>query len=161
MRLLRRRAAQAAIVSVIVAGALGAPATVASAARSRCPAGALGEIQTAYANVFSRATPLAADQRASSLADGADPAVRAVLDRWLASPVSANTTVSALTVHCPTRNRATVDAVLVLAGEDLPEVLPPGRARRQDGVWKVATPTFCARMVLEDPSLADRGVCAG
>ena len=49
---------------------------------------------------------------------------------------------------------------VVLAGEDLPEVLPPGRARRQDGVWKVANSTFCARMVLEDPALADRGVCA-
>ena len=157
----RRLAARAAIVSVIVAGALGAPATVASAARSRCPQGALGGIQTAYADVFSRNTQLPADQRAASLDRADDPAVRALLDEWLASPVAESTTVSALSARCPDRNRAVVDGVLVLAGVNLPEVLPPGRAVRRDGTWKVALSTFCTRVVLEDPSLADAGVCSG
>jgi hypothetical protein len=161
----RRLAAHAAIVSVFVAGALGAPATVASATNasggSGCPGRALGAIQTAYADVFSRNTQLPADQRAASLDRGDDPAVRALLDQWLASPISASSTVSALSARCPSRNRAVVDGVLVLAGVSLPEVLPPGRAVRRAGTWKVALSTFCTRMVLEDPSLADAGLCAG
>jgi hypothetical protein len=30
----------------------------------------------------------------------------------------------------------------------------------RDGTWKVATATFCTRMILEDPALATTGVCA-
>ena len=157
---LRRHAARAAIVSAFVAGALGAPATVASAAGSGCPRGTLGAVQTAYADVFSRNTPLGADQRAASLDRGDEPAVRALLDGWLASRVADSTTVTALDVRCPSRNRAVVDGVLVLASEDLPDVLPPGRAVRRDGTWKVALSTFCTRLVIEDPSLADAGVCS-
>jgi hypothetical protein len=148
-------------VLVIVAGALGAPATVASAASAasggRCPRGTLGAVVTAYANAFSRATPLSADERAAAIAGGGTPTLRAILDDWLASPVGAGSTLTAERVHCRSRNRATVDTQLVLAGVPLPEVLPEGRAVRVDGTWKVATATFCRRMVLEDPSLA--GAC--
>jgi len=156
----RHAAARAAIVIVLVAGALGAPATVASAAAPRCPGGALGAVQTAYADVFSRNSVLPVEQRLASLDRSDEPAVRALMEQWLASPVSASTTVSALGIRCPTGNRAVVDGVLVLAGEDLPDVLPPGRAVRRDGTWKVTLPNFCTRMVLEDPALADKGICA-
>ncbi len=149
-----------ALLTVVVAGALGAPATVASAAGPRCPGGALGAVQTAYANVFSRNTQMPVEQRLASLDRGDEPAVRTLVEQWLASPVSASTTVSALDIRCIARNRAVVDGVLVLAGEDLPEVLPPGRAVRRAGTWKVTVPTFCTRMILEDPALADRGICA-
>jgi len=145
---------------VIVAGAFMAPATVASAAGKRCPAGTEDAVIAAYADVFSRATPLPADQRAASL-DGADrPAVRALLDTWLASPIGASTTVTVNDVRCRSASRAGVDADLVLAGVPLPEVMPTGRAVRENGTWKVATSTFCTRMILEDPALADAGVCA-
>lgn len=151
-----------ALLIVIVAGALGAPATIASASAADrgCPAGAEGAVVSAFADVFSRSTALPADQRAASLDRGDDPAVRALLEQWLASPVSANSTVSAQAVRCPSRNRAVVDADLVLAGQVLPGVLPEGRAVRRAGTWKVATATFCTRMILEDPALASAGVCA-
>ena len=156
----RRAVARAGALLVIVAGASVAPATVATALGKRCPAGAEDAVIAAYANVFSRATQLSTDERAASLAGSDRPAVRALLDAWLASPIGASTTVTVNDVRCRSANRAEVDADLVLAGTALAEVLPPGRAVRRDGAWKVATATFCTRMILEDPALADAGVCA-
>ena len=148
-----------------MAGALVAPATVASAAgsgtgASRCRAGAEDGVIVAYANVFSRATQLTNDARAASVDRGDEPAVRALLDAWLASPAGTSSTVTVADVRCTSRNRAVVDADLNLAGTPLPEVLPAGRAVLRDGTWKVATGTFCTRMILEDPALATAGVCA-
>ncbi len=150
---------------VIVAGALVTPATVASAAgsgtgASRCRAGAEDGVIVAYASVFSRATQLTNDARAASLDRGDEPAVRALLDTWLASPTGTSSTVTVADVRCTSRSRAVVDADLNLAGTPLPEVLPAGRAVLRDGTWKVATATFCTRMILEDPALATSGVCA-
>jgi hypothetical protein len=141
---------------VVVAGALGAPATVASAAAqgSRCPPDAESAVVQAYANLFSRAVQLTADERAASLARGDDPAVRAILDRWLATPEPSTTSIAVSGIRCPTKRTAVVHADLVLAGVPLPEVLRRGRAVREDGTWKVATSTFCRRMVLENPALA-------
>ncbi|MFM8304375.1 MAG: hypothetical protein ACKOA9_08785, partial [Actinomycetota bacterium] len=159
------RATRAVTVSVIVAGALVVPATVATGAApvtaaTTCRAGARNGVITAYANVFSRTTQLTADDRAASLDRGDDPAVRALLDGWLASPTGASSTVTVTTVRCTGRNRAAVDAELVLAGTPLPRVLPEGGAVRRGGTWKVATATFCTRMILEDPDLASGGACA-
>ena len=153
-------AALAVAAIVFVAGALGAPATVASAAGSRCPRGTEGAVTAAYGNVFTRATALSADEWAANLAGGDDPALRAILDTWLAVPETSSTSMTVNGVECPRRNRAVVDADLILAGVPLPDVLPPGRAVRENGVWKVGMSTFCYRMVLEDPALADAGVCA-
>ena len=156
---------RAALLILVVAGALVAPATVASAAgrgpgTTRCRAGTETSVITAYANVFSRATPLTNDVRAASLDRGDEPAVRALLDTWLASPTGNTSTVTVADVRCPSRTRAVVDADLNLAGTPLPDVLPAGRAVLRNGTWKVATATFCTRMILEDPSLATTGVCA-
>jgi hypothetical protein len=148
---------------VIVAGALGAPATVASSAvarPARCPTGAKGAVIDAYMTVFSRIQVTTADERAARLAGGDDPTLRALLDDWLADPAGANSTVTVEKVRCLGRARAIVDADLVLAGTRLADVLPPGRARREDGVWKVARATFCARVILEDPARARSGPCA-
>jgi hypothetical protein len=148
------------MVTLIVAGALVAPATVASAAGSRCPKGAEAAVTTAYGNVFSRATQLTGDERAASLSRGDDPAVRAVLDTWLASPERSTSTITVNGIECRGRSRAVVDADLNLAGVPLPDVLASAKAVREDATWKVATSTFCFRMVLEDPSLATAGPCA-
>lgn len=150
--------ALAVVAIVLVAGAPGAPATVASGAR--CPPGTESAVITAYANVFSRATQVTADARAASLARGDDPSVRAVLDTWLASPVGASSTITVDGVRCRSRTRVVVDAALNLAGNPLPDVLAPGRAVLDGGTWKVATSTFCLRMVLENPALAEGGTCA-
>ncbi len=161
--LIKRHRRLAAIV--VVAGALVAPATIASAAGSgaranRCPAGAEDGVIAAYANVFSRATQLTNDARAASLDRGDEPAVRALLDTWLASPTGTSSTITVADVRCTPRRRALVNADLNLAGTPLPHVLPAGRARLRDGTWKVGFGTFCTRMILEDPSLAQAGVCA-
>ncbi len=142
----------------IVAGALGAPATIASGATApgRCPVGARPAIVQAYADVFGRSSGLALEQRASALDRADEPAVRALLERAASDPATASTTVTVVRVRCPRPDRARVEADLVLAGVVLPDVLPTGRAVRRAGAWKVATPTFCARMTLEDPSLAGR-----
>lgn len=155
-----RAAALSAAAIVFVAGASMAPATVASAARTGCPKGTEDAVATAYDNVFTRSLGLLTDQRAASLARGDEPAVRSVLDAWLASPVGSSSTMLVNGVRCPTRDRAVVDADLVLAGTHLTEAVPPGRAVRDGTTWKVATSTFCLRMVLENPALADGGVCA-
>jgi hypothetical protein len=39
-------------------------------------------------------------------------------------------------------------------------LLPRGKAVLQNGVWKVARSTFCARVIVENPDLASRGACA-
>lgn len=163
--IIRRTAVRRLAAIVVVAGALVAPATVASAAGSgtgatRCRAGAEDGVIIAYANVFSRATQLTNDVRAASLDRGDQPQIRALLDTWLASPTGASSTVTVANVRCPSRSRAVVDADLNLAGNPLPEVLPAGRAVLRDGAWKVATGTFCTRMILEEPALATSGVCA-
>jgi hypothetical protein len=156
-----RRLAAVGIGIVVVAGALGAPATVASGAsagsgRDRCPAGARPAIVQAYANVFSRAQGLPLAERAASLDRSGEAAVAALLERSVTDPAGANVTVSVVRVRCPRPDRAVVDADLVLAGVPLAEVLPEGRAVRRAGTWKVATATFCDRMTLEDPGLAGR-----
>lgn len=141
----------------IVAGALGAPATIASGAvtgRDRCPVGARPAIVQAYADVFRQSPGLTLEQRATALDRGDTPTVRALLERSVATPAS--TTVTVGRIRCPGPARARVAADLVLAGVALPEVLPEGRAVSRAGTWKVATPTFCARMILEDPGLAGR-----
>ncbi len=38
--------------------------------------------------------------------------------------------------------------------------MPWARPFVEAGVWKVAKSTFCARMIIENPSLASRGACA-
>ena len=63
-------------------------------------------------------------------------------------------------VRCTRANRAAVKLDLVLAGNPFHEVLPIGKAVRQDGVWKVAKSTFCARLILENPTLATAGACS-
>jgi hypothetical protein len=145
---------------VCVAGALGAPATVASAAGPRCPRGTLDAVTTAYGNLFTRSTALTPDERAANLAGADDPALRALLDTWLATPEPSTTSLTVKGVQCPSRSQAVVDADLVLAGVPLPGVLPPSRAVRDGGTWKVARSTFCYRMVLENPALATTGPCA-
>ena len=164
------RSATALVVAaiVLVAGALVAPATVASAAGSeprptgggRCPKGASDAVIDAYSTLFSRATSFTPEDRAERLADGDDPAVRALLDTWLADPAGTASTVTVNEVRCRTRARAVVDADLNLAGNPFPGVLPRGRAELDGGTWKVATRTFCLRMILEYPALATAGVCA-
>ena len=145
---------------VCVAGALGAPATVASAAGTRCPRGTLDAVTAAYGNVFTRSTALTPDERAANLAGADDPALRSLLDTWLATPEPSTASLTVNGVTCPSGSRAVVDADLVLAGVPLPGVLPPSRAVREAGTWKVAKATFCYRMVLENPALANAGPCA-
>lgn len=144
-----------------MAGALGAPATIASAVDGRpCPAGAEDGVVTAYADVFSRIAARTADERAARLQGGDRAALRALLDRWLADPVGQSSSITVTGVRCPSRTRAVATTELLLAGTTLPAVIPEGRAVREDGTWKVARTTFCRRMVLEDPTLARAGPCA-
>jgi hypothetical protein len=143
-----------------VAGAPSAPATVASRSGS-CPAGARDQITAAWNTVFDRGVTTSADERAVRLADSTDPRLRAILDAWLLDTRGGNATATVDRIRCTRANRAIVDYDLILAGNPLPGVLPLGRAVRQQGVWKVAKSTFCARVILEDPSLASVGACAG
>ena len=164
MRLIRsaRLTAALAVVTLgLVAGALCAPATAASGVKS-CPPGATGQITDAFFTVFSRSDPTAtdADARAARIADGANPALRSVLQAWLLDPTGRESTATVDRVRCTRANRAVVKLDLVLAGNPFHDVLPLGKAVRQDGVWKVAKSTFCARMILENPSLATTGACS-
>jgi hypothetical protein len=144
-----------------VAGALCVPATAASA-RTSCPKGARSQITEAFFTVFSRSdpTPSDVDARAARVADGEEPALRSILASWLQDPIGKQSTVTVDQVRCSKSDRATAQLELVLAGNPFHDVLPLGRAVRQDGVWKVAKSTFCARMILENPTFASRGACA-
>jgi hypothetical protein len=146
----------------LVAGAPRAPATAASAA-TPCPKGAKSQITDAFFTVFSRNDPAATDvdARVARLAGSADPGMRSILESWLESPTGRNTTNTVKHIRCTRSNRAVMDVELVLGATPLPEVLPKGVAVREQGVWKVTRATFCARMILENPTLASRGACAG
>jgi len=143
-----------------VAGAPSAPATVASRSGS-CPAGARDQITAAYSTVFDRGEATSADARAARLAESADPGLRSILDGWLLDTRGGNATTTVNHIRCTGARQATVAYDLILAGNKMPGVLPRGRAVLQQGVWKVAKSTFCARMILENPSLATTGACAG
>jgi hypothetical protein len=112
--------------------------------------------------VFSRNDPTAtdADARAARLAGSDDPGVRAILESWLLDPTGRNATDTVSHIRCTRADRAVMNVELVLASIPLPEVLPKGTAVRQQGVWKVSKATFCARMILENPTLATRGACS-
>jgi hypothetical protein len=157
----RLTAVLAVVTLGLVAGAPCAPATAASAVKS-CPSGATGQITEAFFTVFSRSDPTAADAdaRAARLADGGDPALRSVLQAWLLDPAGRESTATVGRVRCTRADRAVVKLDLVLAGTPFHDVLPLGKAVRQDGVWKVAKSTFCARMILENPALATTGACS-
>lgn len=157
-----RRTLVAALTVALVAGAVLAPATVAqgAATAARCPKGTRSGVADAYAAVFGRTLPATLDDRAGLLVGGDDPALRAVLGEWVAAgSAGGSSSVVVVTVRCPSPRRAVVDADLVLAGVPLPDVLPPGRAVRDAGLWKVSRDTFCTRMALEDPSVASSGAC--
>ena len=156
----RLTAALAVVLIGVVAGAPSAPATAASRAGS-CPAGARGQITAAYNAVFDRGALTPAPDRAARLADSSDPGLRSILDTWLLDTRGGNTTATINHIRCTRANRAAVDFDLILAGTPLPGVLPLGQAVRQQGVWKVAKSTFCARVILENPSLATTGACSG
>jgi hypothetical protein len=157
----RLTAALAVVAAGLVAGAPSAPATAASAPRS-CPPGTKSQITDAFFTVFSRNDPNGAnvDTRAARLAGSDDPGLRTILETWLADPTGRNSTDTVSHIRCIRADRAVMDVDLVLAAITLPEVLPKGTAVRQQGVWKVSTSTFCARMILENPALATRGACA-
>jgi hypothetical protein len=111
--------------------------------------------------VFDRGVTTSANERAVRIADSTDPRLRAILDAWLLDTRGGNATATVDHIRCTRANRAVVDYDLILAGNPLPGVLPVGRAVRQQGIWKVAKSTFCARVILESPSLATTGACAG
>jgi hypothetical protein len=161
LRSARLTAALAAVTIGLVAGAPCAPATAASALKS-CPSGARSEISDAFFTVFSRNDPSATDVdgRAARLAGSNDPGLRAILESWLLDPAGRNATDTVSRIRCTRPDRAVMNVELVLASIPLPEVLPKGTAVRQQGVWKVSKATFCARMILENPTLATRGACA-
>jgi hypothetical protein len=156
----RMAAAIGLVATVLVAGVFVTPATAASGNR-RCPSGARSAITNAYYTLFSRNQSTAtADERAEVLADGSDPALRQLLDTWLADPADNSTTVSVSDIRCTSNSRARLDADLLLASTPLLDVMPVGKAVRRAGAWKVARSTFCARLTISDPSLASRGACA-
>jgi hypothetical protein len=156
--------AGAAIVgTLLVAGAVVAPATSASAARPprACKPDVSGAVNDAFNTVFSRtsaATLPAA--RAARLQDGASPGVLAVLQAWLADPADNNTTVTVNDVECRSARRAAVGLDVVFAGVTMRDILPRGAAVLDGGTWKVARSTFCARMSLSNPAFASGGACA-
>lgn len=153
-----------ALIHGLAAGALVAPAAAASAsvsaAENGCPRGAANEITNAFTTLFSRNQPATIEQRVAVLAGGERVGLRAVLDAWLADPSESQSSVNVTGIRCQTPTRAVLDADLLLATTELTEVLPPGRAVRQDGVWKVARSTFCARVTTSDPRFAAEGACA-
>jgi hypothetical protein len=161
---LRRSTRLTAVLAVVtlglVAGAPCAPATATSLLA--CPKGARSQITDAFFTVFSRNDPAATDTnvRAALVADGNDPGLKSILQTWLQEPAGKQSTVTVDQVRCTGSNRAKVDLELVLAGNPFHDVLPVGRAVRQSGVWKVAKSTFCARVILENPSLATTGACS-
>ena len=157
----RLTAALAVVILGLVAGAPCAPVTAASALRS-CPTGARAQITDAFFTVFSRSDPTATDvsTRLARVAGGDEPGLRSILATWLQQPDGKQSTVTVDQVRCTRANRATADLELVLAGTPFHNVLPVGKAVRQDGVWKVAKATFCARMILENPALATTGACS-
>ena len=157
----RLTAAVAVVTFGLVAGAPCAPATAASSLTS-CPKGARAQITEAFFTVFSRNDPTAddVDARAARVADGESPALRSILATWLRDPGGKQSTITVDQIRCTRSNRATAELELVLAGNPFHDVLPLGRAVRQDGTWKVARSTFCARMILENPALATSGACS-
>lgn len=119
----------------------------------------------AYSVVFST-TPGQTDpvtstpERAARVQDGTDPAMTALIARWLGAQSGPGGTVTASAVHCPGLRRATARTELQLGGTPMPKVMPRGSAVLDQGLWKVGRATFCERMRIEDPALASAGPCA-
>ena len=162
-----------AVGTLTTAGAL-APAVVASdsaaaavpsAAKTGCAFGTGAAVAEAYSVVFST-TPGQTDpavstaERTARIQGGDDPALAALVARWLAAQAGPGGTVVATDVTCVSNRRARAHTELQLGGTPMPKVMPEGGAVLDGAVWKVSRATFCERMRIEDPALASAGACA-
>lgn len=143
-----------------VASAGAHPARAHSTRTTRCSRAVAAAVTAAFGTAFDRSNGAEPDARAAALDGGDDPALRAVLDAWLADPGARSTSLTADHVRCHGRTRASATTELVLSGTPMAAALPRGDAVLVDGTWKVARRTFCARMILENPALASSGACA-
>jgi hypothetical protein len=72
---------------------------------------------------------------------------------------AATTAVQVNKVKCTGKKTADVDFDLVIGGEPLADLAPPGDAVVEDGVWKVSGQTLCNTQALGSPELLEAGPC--
>jgi hypothetical protein len=70
------------------------------------------------------------------------------------------TTVDIDSVKCTGKDSADVVYTLVISGERLEGLAPPGTATIEDGKWKVTALTLCNTQALGDPAVLDTEPCA-
>ncbi len=63
-------------------------------------------------------------------------------------------------MKCTSKKGADVDFDLVINGEPLADLAPPGDAVISDGVWKVSGKTLCDTQALGSPDILESGPCA-
>jgi hypothetical protein len=72
---------------------------------------------------------------------------------------AATTSVKVSKVKCTGKNSADVDFDLVINGEAIPDLAPPGDSVLVDGVWKVSGQTLCNTQALGSPDVLEAGPC--
>jgi hypothetical protein len=157
----RVRGAAAALA--LLAGTVGAGDPAGAAGPVPCGARASVAITSAFREVLDRSGPLAAAERAvhvgAGSSSGSDRQLVSLIADWLATPHGNTETVAFGAVRCRGR-RATVEYQVVYAGTPLPtDLLPPGRARRIDGSWRMTLATLCERVALTDPRRGTAAPC--
>lgn len=90
------------------------------------------------------------------------PAFKAQFEASSAANASqaATTSVQINKVKCTGKKTADVDFDLVINGEPLADLAPPGDAKVVDGGWKVTGKTLCDTQALGSPDILESGPCA-
>lgn len=94
--------------------------------------------------------------------DEVSPAFQAQFEASAAQNAAqaATTSVQVNSVKCTGKKSADVDFDLVIGGEPLADLAPPGDAvLDSDGVWKVSGQTLCNTQALGSPTILESGPC--
>lgn len=170
-----RRRIVVTVMGLLAASALvvGGSVSVAGAAAAKAPlcAGktkkqAVKDIKLAYAHFLDGAKyPDAATDKEPFIqylsGDQVSPGLKSAFEASSAAnaDAAATTTVAVNSVKCTGKKTADVDFDLVIGGEPLADLAPPGDAVLEGKVWKVSALTLCNTQALGDPTVIENGPC--
>ena len=173
---MRRRAALAAILAVLTAGALAAGTVEASAsvksAKAPLCAGktkkaAIAAIKDAYDFFLDGAKHPDSKDKESRIqymsGKHTSPGLISSFEVSAAknAGAAATTNVAVHKVTCKGKKAAEVQAELVLGGSEAPGIFPnPGKAVLDGKVWKVSAETLCNLQGVGDATILEQGACA-
>lgn len=155
--------------ALVVAGSVsvgGAAAAKAPVCAGKTKKQAIKDIKTAYDHFLNGADfPDANTDKAPFIqylsGKQVSPGLKAAFEASSAAnaAAAATTTVQVNSVKCTGKKTADVDFDLVISGEPLADLAPPGDAVLEGKTWKVSALTLCNTQALGDPTVIETGPC--